>query len=373
MQDMGNLKSEQVLKVGEQFDYGGKMISVSPFGNGHINDTFLVTVDTGDGRRKPYILQKMNKDVFHKPLELMENVMGVTSFLRKKIIAVGGNPERETLTIIPDKEGHSCYKDSAGEYWRSMLCITGVKSYDLVEKPSDFYESGYSFGKFQSLLSDYPAASLHETIEGFHDTAARFLVFQNVVAKDACGRVSSSQPEIDFVRKHEDLAHVFGDLLAKKEVPLRVTHNDTKLNNILIDDETGKGICVIDLDTVMPGLAMNDFGDSIRFGANTALEDEQDLSKVSCDLELYEAFTKGFLEGCDGKLTAKEVELLPMGALVMTYECGLRFLADHLVGDVYFKIHREGHNLDRARTQFKLIEDMLAKWESLQEITRCYA
>ena len=234
------------------------------------------------------------------------------------------------------------------------------------------YESAAAFGNFQRMLADYPADTLYETIEGFHDTRARFQVFKQAVEKDVCGRADSVRKEIQFVLDHEDVAKVFGELQEKGEIPLRVTHNDTKLNNIMIDNVTRKGICVIDLDTVMPGLAMNDFGDSIRFGASTAAEDERDLSKVSCSMELYETYVKGFLEGCAGSLTPKEVELLPMGAKVMTYECGMRFLTDYLQGDHYFKIHREGHNLDRARTQFKLVEDMEAKWDAMQEIVRKY-
>ena len=241
-----------------------------------------------------------------------------------------------------------------------------------MEKPEDFYESALAFGNFQRLLADYPADTLHETIRGFHDTRARFEVFRQAVEKDVCGRADSVQKEIEFVLAREDVANVFGKLQENGEVPLRVTHNDTKLNNIMIDKATGKGICVIDLDTVMPGLAMNDFGDSIRFGASTAAEDEQDLTKVSCSMDLFEIYVKGFLEGCGGSLTPREVELLPMGAKVMTYECGMRFLTDYLEGDHYFKIHREGHNLDRARTQFKLVEDMENKWDTMMEIVRRY-
>ena len=278
----------------------------------------------------------------------------------------------ETLNIIPAKDGKPYFVDSKGEYWRSYKFITDAKCCDQVEKPEDFYESALAFGNFQRLLADYPADTLHETIRGFHDTRARFEVFRQAVEKDVCGRADSVQKEIEFVLSHEDVANVFGKIQENGEVPLRVTHNDTKLNNIMIDKATGKGICVIDLDTVMPGLAMNDFGDSIRFGASTAAEDEQDLSKVSCSMELFEIYVKGFLEGCGGSLTPREVELLPMGAKVMTYECGMRFLTDYLEGDHYFKIHREGHNLDRARTQFKLVEDMENKWDTMMEIVRRY-
>ena len=293
--------------------------------------------------------------------------------MRERIIENGGNPDRETLNVIPTSEGKPYFVDSEGEYWRAYKFITGATSYDAVETPEDFYQSAVSFGNFQRLLAEYPAETLHETIEGFHDTKARFAVFKKAVEEDACGRAASVQKEIDFVLAHEDVANVFGDMLAKGELPLRVTHNDTKLNNIMIDDETRKGICVIDLDTVMPGLAMNDFGDSIRFGASTAAEDEQDLSKVSCDMGLFEIYTKGYIEGCGGRLTEKEIEMLPMGAKVMTFECGMRFLTDYLEGDHYFKIHREGHNLDRCRTQFKLVEDMEAKWDTMQEIVKKYS
>ena len=197
-------------------------------------------------------------------------------------------------------------------------------------------------------------------------------MFKKAVADDVCGRAASVQDEINFVLAHEDVANVFGDMLAKGELPLRVTHNDTKLNNIMIDNTTRKGICVIDLDTVMPGLAMNDFGDSIRFGASTGAEDEVDLDKIWCDMELFDIYAKGFIEGCGGKLTAKEIEMLPMGAKVMTFECGMRFLTDYLQGDTYFKIHRENHNLDRCRTQFKLVSDMESKWDTMNEIIKKY-
>ena len=355
----------------ESYQFAGELVDVRPYGSGHINDTYLVTLKE-DGSEKKVILQRMNKNIFTKPVELMENVLGVTSYLRERIIENGGNPDRETLNVIPTSEGKPYFVDSEGEYWRAYKFITGATSYDAVETPEDFYQSAVSFGNFQRLLAEYPAETLHETIEGFHDTKARFAVFKKAVEEDACGRAASVQKEIDFVLAHEDVANVFGDMLAKGELPLRVTHNDTKLNNIMIDDETRKGICVIDLDTVMPGLAMNDFGDSIRFGASTAAEDEQDLSKVSCDMGLFEIYTKGYIEGCGGRLTEKEIEMLPMGAKVMTFECGMRFLTDYLEGDHYFKIHREGHNLDRCRTQFKLVEDMEAKWDTMQEIVKKY-
>jgi len=299
---------------------------------------------------------------------LMKNVLGVTDFLRKKIIARGGDPERETLTVIPTLEGQPYYKDSIDCYWRCYGFITGAATYDQVRSSEDFFQSAVAFGRFQQLLSDYDAASLIETIPHFHDTPVRFETFKAAVKDDIMGRAAEVAREIDFVMAREADMAANQSRLAAGELPLRVTHNDTKLNNVMLDDETGKGICVIDLDTVMPGLAVNDFGDSIRFGASTAAEDEQDLSRVSMSLDLFEAYTKGFLQGCGGSLTAAEVDAMPMGAKLMTLECGMRFLTDYLQGDTYFRVHRPGHNLDRCRTQFKLVADMEAKWSSMHAI-----
>ncbi len=367
---MKKVKQEQLKEVIENFKYKGTLKDSMPYGSGHINDTFLLIFEQEEGGDSRIILQRMNKQVFPKPIELMENVMHVTSYLREKIIEKGGDPLRETLNVIPAADGKAYFVDSEGEYWRSYVFITDATSYDQVEKPEHFYQSAVAFGNFQRLLSEFPADTLHETIKGFHDTKARFAAFKQAVKEDKLGRAADVREEIKFVLEREDVADYFGELLKKGELPLRVTHNDTKLNNIMIDNETGKGICVIDLDTVMPGLVMNDFGDAIRFGASTAAEDEQDLSKVSCSMELFELYARGFIKGCGGRLTAKEVSLMPMGAKVMTFECGMRFLTDYLNGDTYFKIHREHHNLDRCRTQFKLVEDMEAKWYTMQEIIK---
>ena len=369
---MSELTNERVLKVAEHFQFEGDLVEIKRWGNGHINDTFLLVYQIGKMGRLKVILQMMNKNVFPKPVELMENVMGVTSFLYKKIEATGGDPMRETLNVIPAKDGNPYYQDEDGEYWRAYIYISDARSFDVPESLDDFYESAYSFGKFQSMLSDYPAETLHETIVKFHDTRNRFANFKKAVEEDVMGRAAEVQEEIKFVLDREADACFFAEMIDRKELPIRVTHNDTKLNNIMLDNVTRKGICVVDLDTVMPGLAMYDFGDSIRSGANTGAEDEKDLSKISCDMELFDVYTKGFIAGCDGRLTEKEIELLPMGAKIMTYECGMRFLADYLQGDVYFKIHRPEHNLDRARTQFKMVADMEAKWETMQEIVAKY-
>lgn len=355
---------EQAREAVRHFELEGTTGKIRPFGSGHINDTFLVEGE------KNAVLQRMNRSIFTNPEEVMENIVGVTEFLKKKIAENGGDVMRETLTVIPARDGKSYYRDSQGEYWRMYYLIENAISYDRVERDEDFYESALSFGNFQQLLADYPAETLHETIPGFHDTKARYEVFLKAVEEDVLGRAKNAAEEIEFFRARKETACVLGDMLAAGKMPLRVTHNDTKLNNIMIDEDTRKGICVIDLDTVMPGLAVNDFGDAIRFGASTGEEDEQDLSKVSCDLRLFRIYTEGFLKGCSGNLTDMEVAMLPMGAKVMTYENGIRFLTDYLKGDVYFKIHREGHNLDRCRTQMKLVADMEEKWEQMEEIVK---
>lgn len=365
---MDNAEMKEVI---EAFHFPGVLEECIPFGSGHINDTYRLTFKEED-MTKRYILQKMNKNIFTNPVELIENIKNVTSWLKKKIVENGGDVERETLNLVNDRDGSPYYKDSQGEYWRVYLFIENATCYDQVESEEDFYQSAVAFGHFQRLLSDYPAETLHETIKDFHNTVDRFAKFKKAVEEDVCGRAASVKEEIRFVMEREDLAHTLCDLQEQKKLPLRVTHNDTKLNNIMIDDATGKAVCVIDLDTVMPGLSVNDFGDSIRFGASTGAEDEKDLTKISCDLHLYELYVKGFVEGCAGALTELEIDMLPMGAILMTLECGMRFLTDYLEGDHYFKIHREGHNLDRCRTQFKLVKDMEEKLPQMKDIVEKY-
>ena len=366
------MNSQTDLKeVISAFCLEGRLEECVLYGNGHINDTYRVTFQTEQGIRR-YILQKMSQVVFKKPVELMENVSKVTSWLCKKITENGGDPERETLNLVNTKTGMPYYVDETGEYWRVYLFIEGATCYNVVKNDNDFYQSALAFGHFQRLLADYPAETLHETIPNFHNTPDRMRIFRETLRKDVCGRAKDVQPEIRFIEEHEKLSHVLYDLLEQGRLPLRVTHNDTKLNNIMIDDETGRAICVIDLDTVMPGLSAYDFGDSIRFGASTGEEDERDLSKVSCDLHLYEVYVKGFIEGCGGALTETELDMLPWGALLMTFENGIRFLTDYLDGDHYFRIHREGHNLDRCRTQLKLVSDMEKKLPEMQKIVNKY-
>lgn len=338
-----------------------------PYGNGHINDTFLLTCDDGGTERK-YILQRMNDSIFKDPSALMENVANVTAYLRQIISAKGGDPDRETLHVIKTKDGKNYCEDSLHNFWRIFLFIDDTFCLETIENAQDFYDCAVAFGGFQRQLSDYPADTLHETIPLFHHTPSRFRDFKKAVETDPLGRASMVQAEIDFALARETDTHVLTDLLERGELPLRVTHNDTKLNNILFDHATRKALCIIDLDTVMPGLSLYDFGDAIRTGACTGAEDERDLTKIELDLSLFETFVRGFLDGCAGSLTPTEISLLPMGAKLMTYECGIRFLADFLVGDTYFKTHRKNQNLDRARTQFKLVADMENKWKEMTDI-----
>lgn len=359
------------LQIAGLFEVEGEIESVAGHGNGHINDTMLVTCRDGE-KYKKYILQRINHEIFKKPREVMENIIGVTEFLRKKIEKAGGDPERETMRVVMAKDGTSCQKLEDGTYWRMYRFIEGATSYDAVKEPKDFYETALSFGHFQKMLEDYPAETLHETIPNFHNTADRLANFKKALEADAADRAAGVQEEIRFILDREEDCRVICDMLASGEIPLRVTHNDTKLNNIMIDNETGKGICIIDLDTVMPGSALYDYGDSIRFGACTGAEDERDLSKITCDLELFEVYTKGYIEGCEGSLTQTEIKMLPMGAKVITLEQGIRFLTDYLEGDHYYKTSRPGQNLDRTRTQLKMVKDMEDKWEKMAEIVQKY-
>lgn len=365
------MDKKELFQIADHFMAEGEMVDIVPHGSGHINDTYLLICQDGDRSRR-FILQRMNHDIFKDPDGLMENEVKVTSFLQNKIRENGGDPEREALNVILTKDEKFYYTTEDGTFWRMLRFVENATSFDAVEKPEDFYESAVAFGHFQRLLSDYPAATLHETIPNFHNTVDRMANFKKALVADIVGRAAEVSEEIAFILEREADCHVLCDMLASGEIPLRVTHNDTKLNNIMMDNETGKGICVIDLDTVMPGSALYDFGDSIRFGANTGAEDEKDLSKISCDLNLFALYTKGFIEGCGGSLTETEIRMLPMGAKVITLEQGIRFLTDYLEGDPYYKIHRPEHNLDRCRTQLALVKDMEDKWEQMAAIVEQY-
>lgn len=334
---------------------------LEPYGSGHINSTWLAIHKSVDGKEVKQLLQMINHYVFKNPDELMENIVGVTEFLRNRV------EEDGTLTVIPTLDGKHYYLDEFGNYWRVYRFIENATGYDKIEKDSDFYNCGLAFGEFQQLLAEYPAEKLHETIVNFHNTPSRFADFKKALAQDPKGRAKDVKDEIDFVLARECKADAITSKLASGEIPWRVTHNDTKLNNILIDDATGKAKCVIDLDTIMPGAAAYDFGDCIRFGASTGAEDETDLSKIEVDLHLFQVFASGYLTSANKFLTPAEKDSLVTGAYLMTLECGVRFLTDYINGDVYFKIHRENHNLDRCRTQFKLVADMEEKENQMRE------
>ncbi len=330
---------------------------------GHINDTF--SVETPEGQ---FILQRINRFVFPSPEHIMENVSAVTEFLRNKIKARGGDPMRETLTLRKTTENAGFFRDEDGEYWRCTVLITGATAHETPAGSKMLREAGSAFGSFQSMLSDYPADTLHEIIPHFHDTPDRFRQLREAMEQNTAGRKQEAEPEIAFALQREKNCGFLMELLSQGKLPLRVTHNDTKMSNVLIDDTTGKAVCVIDLDTVMPGLTAFDFGDSIRAGAATAAEDETDLSKVHFDLSLFEAYAEGFLAAAGTALSETELATLPMGAILMTFEVGIRFLADFLNGDVYFRTAYPAHNLDRARNQFKLVEEMEQKQEEMNAV-----
>ena len=346
-----------IEKSAYAFRLDGTPVKCQVFGHGHINHTLKITTDTG----AEYVLQRINTYVFKEPVRLMENVSAVTDFLRRRV-----EDPRHALHFLLTHDGKYYHVDDEGQYWRCYDFVGGF-CLDAPESDEDFYQSAIAFGRFQTLLSDFPAETLYETIPEFHNTTDRYRQFKESVAADAAGRAAGVKEDIDFLLEREDLACTLQNMRQDGLLPLRVTHNDTKLNNVLLDRVTRKALCVLDLDTVMPGLSLYDFGDSIRFGAATAAEDEQDLSKMELDLHLFEVYTRGYLEAANA-LTDTEIAMLPMGALAVTLELATRFLKDYLDGDLYFKTAYPEHNLVRARTQMKLAWDMQQKWDEMNRI-----
>ena len=340
------------------FKLDAPVASCERYGCGHVNETYLVVSESG----RRYILQKISTRAFHDVPALMQNIISVTQFLKEKT-----DDPRGVLTLVPTTDDQFFLTHEDGSYWRLYDFVEDAVCLQAPETPEDFYQSALAFGNFQQMLTDFPAETLSETIPMFHNTANRFKLFREKLAEDPMGRAASVKAEIEFALAHEAEASTLVDLQASGELPTRVTHNDTKLNNVMLDATTKKALCVIDLDTIMPGLSLYDFGDSIRFGAATAAEDETDLSKVEMSLDLFRTYAAGFLSACPG-LTDLEKKLMPLGAKMMTLECGVRFLTDYLDGDHYFKVHRENHNLDRCRTQFKLVADMEKKWAEMNAV-----
>ena len=347
-----------IEKAAYAFQTDSTPVDCKAFGHGHINNTFCITTETGS----KYVLQRINKYVFKNPIRVMANTSAVTNYLRQRV-----EDPRMTLHFIPAKDGRYYHKGCDGEFWR-MYDFVGGFTLDMPESDEDFYQSALAFGRFQELLSDYPADTLYEIIPNFHNTVDRYVQFKESVEMDIVGRVAEVQKDIDFLLEREEKGGILQKMLSSGILPLRVTHNDTKLNNVLLDNKTRKSLCVLDLDTVMPGSSLYDFGDSIRFGAATAMEDEPDTSKMGLDLHLFEVYTRGYLEAAPS-LTNMEVAMLPLGAYVMTLELAVRFLKDYLDGDLYFsKIAYPEHNLVRARSQMALVADMEKKWTKMNLI-----
>ena len=355
-------KEHNVGAVARQFQIFGEFVDAKPYGSGHINDTYC-TVFHQAGVPVRYILQRINHNVFKNPVALMENIQRVTSHLGAQ---VAGEPDfsRRVLTLIPARDGRPWQVDADGNYWRAYLFIERARTYDAVESTEQAFQAARAFGKFQKLLVDLPAPRLHDTIPDFHHTPKRFMALEQAIALDVAGRAILANPEIAFALAHQSITGVLLDA----NLPERVTHNDTKLNNVLLDDSTGEGICVIDLDTVMPGLAPYDFGDMVRTTTSPAPEDEQDLSKVTMQFPMFEALVRGYLASAGDFLTGAEKQCLALAGKLITFEIGIRFLTDYLAGDTYFKVHRSGQNLDRCRTQFKLVESIEEQEEKMNRL-----
>ena len=363
--------SPELDRICAAFAVDGRWVSSCPIPSGHINDTYCSEFEDA-GRRVKYVNQRINHLVFREPEKLMENIERVTRFAREQILADGGDPGRETLNIVPTRDAKSFHRTPEGTYWRMFRYIDGARTYDRVEDIRHVYSASKAFGNFQKMLARMPGQRLHETIPNFHHTRKRYEAFAEALEHDPANRAAAVKPEVDFVVAREKDTGTVVDGLASGRIPERVTHNDTKLNNVMIDDRTGEGVCVIDLDTVMPGSVLYDFGDSVRLGAATAAEDERDLSEVGFDLQLFDRLAAGYLDAARDFLVSAEVELLAFSAKLLTLECGIRFLTDHLKGDVYFKIHREGHNLDRARTQFKMVAEMERQMGAMDAVVKKY-
>lgn len=338
--------------IAAQFQFGGDFLDVAPYGSGHINDTYCARFKQ-NGAPVRYILQRVNHSIFKNPVALMQNVERVTRHLGSKLSG-RTDAHRRALTLVPTRGGTFFYCDAEGNHWRAYLFIENARSLDAIETVEQAFEAAKAFGHFQKLLADLPAPRLHDTIPDFHHTPKRFEHFEKALEADAVNRARLAKSEIEFALRRREMANV----LLNAGLPERVTHNDTKLNNVLLDELSGEAMCVIDLDTVMPGLALYDFGDMVRTATSPAAEDERDLSKVTMQFPMFEALARGYLSSAGDFLTGAEKQFLPFSGKLITFEIGIRFLTDYLNGDVYFKVHREGHNLDRCRTQFRLVESI---------------
>lgn len=363
---MAVISLDKSLDALKHFSFKGTPVGCTPFGNGHINDTFIITCRE-DFNVYRYILQRVNTDVFPDIDAIVSNVSLVTEHLKET-----AKENRGVLDLIATVDGEYLYHDKDDLCWRAEVFIEDAFCLERPESNNDFYECGFAFGDFVKRLDAFPVENVKEIIKDFHNTEKRYLDFLKAVSEDKVGRASNVVTEIEFIKERAEFYSLFDKEYKKGNLPLRVTHNDTKCNNVMLDSKNRAALCVIDLDTIMPGFSVNDFGDAIRFGASTAEEDEKDLSKVHLDIEMFKAFTDGFIKGSGGLLKDTEIMLLPEGAKMMTIECGMRFLTDYLSGDAYFKTSYSDHNLVRCRTQLKLVEEMEKNWELLKEIVSKY-
>ncbi|MGB7266222.1 MAG: aminoglycoside phosphotransferase family protein [Terracidiphilus sp.] len=356
------INSFDVRAAARQFQFHGEVSSFAPHGNGHINDTWLVTCN-GTATPARYILQRINRKVFHNPAAVMQNIERVTARLAAQS-AAESDGARRALELIPAQDGRNWHVDLDGETWRAYCFIQNARTYETVTSADQAFQAATAFGRFQQQLAGLPPPRLHDTIPDFHSTPKRFMALQQAIAANAANRAALVQPEIEFALTRQSITSVLLDA----GLPERITHNDTKFNNVLLDDQTGQAVCVVDLDTVMPGLVLYDFGDMVRTTTSPAGEDERDLSKVTMQFPMFEALVRGYLEAAGGFLTAAEKQYIAFSGKLITFETGIRFLADHLAGDTYFKVHREGHNLDRCRTQFKLVESIEQQEEKMNRL-----
>ncbi|MEN6576773.1 MAG: aminoglycoside phosphotransferase family protein [Phycisphaerales bacterium] len=360
---------QDVASIAGHFDLAGEPEAIAPITAGHINDTYLLTTTAGD-KAVRYVLQRINHYVFKDPPKVMENILRVTEHIRDRLSHAEPALARRQLTVVPARDGQGYYQDADGNFWRAYAYIENAVTYDTVPSTALAREAARMFGWFQKLLRDLPSPPLHETIPGFHDTPRRLEYFEQVLQRDVRNRAKQAVIEIDFVLENAALCAVLPDLVGKGDFPMRTAHNDTKINNVMLDETAGTGVCIIDLDTVMPGLSVHDFGDLVRTASCPAAEDERDLSKVAVDVPLFEALTQGFAEETRQWLTPVERNHLVFGAKIITFEQMIRFLTDYLAGDLYYKVHREGHNLDRARTQMKLVQSIVEQEESLNGLVQ---
>jgi hypothetical protein len=353
--------------ISRQFQIYGEIQHAETFKIGHINETYSATYDQG-GNRVRYIHQKINKTVFKEPPAVMKNLVRVTAHIRNKLEAQkAADITRRSLVVIPTRDGQSYYFNGDGEYWRTFVFVEGVQTFEAVQTPKQAYEAGRGFGEFQAHLADLAGERLLETIPDFHNTVKRFKALQDAIEKDHYNRCKDARQEIEFALKREPMVGVIVEAMAKGRIPERITHNDTKFNNVMLDTKSGAAMCVVDLDTVMPGCALYDFGDMVRTTTSPTLEDEKDLSKVRMQMPMFKKLVEGYLSQAGSFLTKPERALIAFSGKLITFEIGIRFLTDFLRGDTYFRIHRPGHNLDRCRTQFKLVESIERQEEAMQK------